>query len=288
DLIGPVRATFVDEETVELKTGLLAGRVLTRGQGLKVVTDDAEIVDIGTEFLVREDATLGTQVHVISGRVDATLRGDDGRGVQKVELRTGEMARLSVEEGEVDSADFGLFDMLRSYRRVEEVRGGILAYAGAAVPAAGPDASTDFRGGQTHTEGRVVFIPEVVGLLVSDEVTLRTVDGEVRLSAGEVVDSYLAHFDIGDSGAIRDGGRGSVTFGGRVLAVLADGTALEATDRLFSRDDRQFEAAESRGLESDSDSVSVSPDRTAVTFDLNAEAVSAVDQFRVLVRGTQN
>lgn len=86
DLVGPVKAVVEDAGTVRLRSGLLAAEVTEAGHGFRVVTEDADVLDLGTAFLVKKDFGSGTQVRVTAGRVEAALVDEAGRTVKVLDL----------------------------------------------------------------------------------------------------------------------------------------------------------------------------------------------------------
>ncbi|MEM1063190.1 MAG: FecR domain-containing protein, partial [Planctomycetota bacterium] len=130
DLVGPVRARIDAERIVRLDEGLLAGVVGPAGRGFTVTTEDATVVDLGTRFQVHKDRASGTQVRVTSGRVEATLRRDDGGDAKVLDLVAGESARFDATTGLVDGLE-ALFDFETAYAPVEGAKGDVRRFAGA-------------------------------------------------------------------------------------------------------------------------------------------------------------
>ncbi|MEM1061875.1 MAG: FecR domain-containing protein, partial [Planctomycetota bacterium] len=78
DVRGPAIVAWRGADRVELINGTLRASVPPSGVGFTVVTERAEIVDLGTEFVVGHRLTEETHVGVLSGRVD-TYVWDAGR-----------------------------------------------------------------------------------------------------------------------------------------------------------------------------------------------------------------
>ncbi|MEM1062965.1 MAG: hypothetical protein AAGJ97_11625, partial [Planctomycetota bacterium] len=283
DLVGPAQMRVDGPDRVWLSSGLVAGTVGPDGRGFMVRTEDADVVDLGTEFVVHKNYTVGTRVDVRSGRVEARLKDESGRTVKIVELLADQRGRFDHVSVTADGFVGGLEDLLARYTGVSRARGGVLRYADGAVPLAEPDRVTDLRTGMAPTAGRVFVIPERRGVELAEALTVPSPDGPVTLPAGTRIDSYLFHFDVGDGLQLSHVGRGAVTFGGAVAAVLTSADALAATDDDFGLPAATFDPVPHRGLESETDTVAVTADHRSVTFDLDAEVLRVLDQFRVLV-----
>ncbi|MEM1063019.1 MAG: FecR domain-containing protein [Planctomycetota bacterium] len=287
DLAGPVKANFTGEDVLNLASGLVSAHVGTTGHGFTVRTEDADVIDRGTEFIVSKDFSEGTQVHVMDGHVDAILKDRDGVQKRVVELLAGQSVSYSFDGQAIEGFDFRLTDRFDRYENVRSSRGGILRYGGVAGPLGALPEVLDLRTKGAPTGGRVTIVPERTGFELREAVSVSGRFGNVSLPAGTVVDSYIAHFDVVDGQRIVGGGDGSVTFDGEIVAIISDAESLAATDALFGRPSVVYEDVGHRGLEGESDQLDVNPDRSSVTFDLDAESLRPLDQFRVLVRRAQ-
>ncbi|MEM7809968.1 MAG: hypothetical protein AAF532_00620 [Planctomycetota bacterium] len=286
DLVGPGHVRFDATDRVWLKRGRLAASVGLAGVGFTVGTEDADIVDLGTAFQVHKDFSLGTQLRVTEGSVQTRLKDDAGNVVQFLDLVAGESARLD-RVAVVAEQTGDLFDFDAAFDPVGQAKGGVRRFTGAAQPLSSSLVGLDTRSGVTNTLGRVFVLPERSGLVLDREYPVETTSGRVTIPAGTPVDSYLFHFDMGEVDVITALGRGSTTFGGRVLAVVGSSDGLATTDATFANPGATFDPAAARGLEPDEDDVSVSADGRTVTFDFDVSPPGSLDQFRVLVRGTK-
>lgn len=68
-LEGPAEATLETPSRMTLHTGRIAAAVPTAAVGFVVLTPDAEVVDLGTEFGVHSGPLAATDVHVFKGEV---------------------------------------------------------------------------------------------------------------------------------------------------------------------------------------------------------------------------
>jgi hypothetical protein len=88
-LEGPARLRFLDGRRVRLESGRLSARVPRGAEGFRVDTPSSEVVDLGTEFGVSVGGDGSSEVHVLSGVVQARRDGKDsfvrlteGRGLR--------------------------------------------------------------------------------------------------------------------------------------------------------------------------------------------------------------
>ncbi|MEM1061075.1 MAG: FecR domain-containing protein [Planctomycetota bacterium] len=285
DFVGATRARVRSAALVELRAGLVAGRVGPRGTGFTVRTEDAEVVDLGTRFLVHKNFESGTQVRVTEGAVSTRLLDRDGATTRVVDLVAGESLRVDVADGVADGLD-GLFDVVAAYEPVRRAKGRVRRFSGAAKPLSSEVVGLDFRSGRFETSGYVYVIPEASGVVLDEPLTLDDSSGGVVIPAGTVVDSYLLHCDMGKAHAIGTLSEGSLRFGAEVAAVVRSTAGLAATDGMFATAGSRFEAGASRGLDGEDDVLRVSPDRQTISFDWSLTDASAVDQALVLVLGT--
>jgi hypothetical protein len=76
-LEGPARVRFIDGRRVRLESGRLSARVPRGAEGFRVDTPSSEVVDLGTEFGVSVGGDGSSEVHVLSGTVQARRDGKD-------------------------------------------------------------------------------------------------------------------------------------------------------------------------------------------------------------------
>ncbi|MEM1062517.1 MAG: FecR domain-containing protein [Planctomycetota bacterium] len=284
DLIAPVRVRFDRGGDIRLFRGSISAEVGESGHGFAVRTDDTDVVDLGTKFVIHKDAANGTSVSVQKGRVEARLKDNDGQIVRVIELLADQQLRFDVVDATLDESAFGLTDLLDRFRIVRRARGGVTRFSGAVSPLSEVSDGLDLQEGALRTDGRVVVIPERTGIELAEPLAIETAAGPVTLPAGTVVDSYLAHFDMAKGAVFAGGGKGAISFETQVLAVIDTATGLAATDRPFGVPAALFSDVGHRGLETDQDTFSVTADGNSVTFDMAATPAASLDQFRVLVR----
>ncbi|MEM1063844.1 MAG: FecR domain-containing protein, partial [Planctomycetota bacterium] len=260
DVVGPTKMTVENDGRVRLRAGLVAGRVGEAGRGFTVATEDADVVDLGTRFLVHKDQSVGTVVRVEEGRVEARLKDRAGSAVRVVDLVAGQTAKLNVyNETAEQTAD--VFDFRDRYEIVRQSKGEIERFSGSARPViwSGYElAESDFL-----TGGSVYVIPERRQIVANSAV--HSADIVRILDEDTLVDSYLFHFDFNEAGGhVYQTGRGSVTFGSDVVAIITDAAGLRETDGVYGLERGTFDTADHRGIETETDSVTVSDDGRTV------------------------
>ncbi|MEM7811369.1 MAG: FecR domain-containing protein [Planctomycetota bacterium] len=283
DVIGDTEAVFESELDVALRSGLLAADVGLNGRGFTVGTEDADVVDLGTRFLVGKNFSSGTHVRVDEGLVEAWLKDEDGSIRSVVELIAGQSGRLDRSAG-VDTQGESLFDFDTAYAPVAKAKGDVRRFSGAARPFWSALVGLDLRPFETLTKGRVFIVPEAKGVVLADGLVVSGRDGVTEVAAGTAVDSYLCHYDIGDGTRLEAAGQGGISLGTDIVAVIDTSADLAATDALFANPGTRFTDEPFRGLDDSGDEITLSADGSTVVFDLEAQPGRPLDQFRVLVR----
>jgi hypothetical protein len=77
-LSAPAELHMVSNSSATLVSGAAGVRVLHAQRSFVLNAPDVAVVDLGTEFAVRVDASRQTQVHVYAGEVEISMLGDDG------------------------------------------------------------------------------------------------------------------------------------------------------------------------------------------------------------------
>jgi len=97
---GPARLPLVGPNRARLQQGKLAVEVPDAAKGFTVESPEGRIVDLGTRFGVAVDNCGGTEVHVLEGLVQASVRGE----AQPRPLRQSQALRMTPRE--VVAVDF--------------------------------------------------------------------------------------------------------------------------------------------------------------------------------------
>lgn len=275
DLIGPAELKLAAMNQVQLQQGTLTARVLPGGEGFTVKTPDAEVIDLGTEFLVRYDSREGTDVSVRRGRAQASLLNPQGEPVRMLELTAMRSAHLLQRANTINEIDF----RPEVFQVTDESRGGIRSLNG------GVRTTTTRQGSycrdQVLTPNHLLIIPERQNVQLDANLVLNGIEGSTRIPAGSVVSSYLIHFDPGREGIFAP--RGSITFFGTIAAVVGRSPDLAATDARFGLEETVYETAAFRGLELDADEIRLSDDRQTLGFFFGVSPPHYLDEARIFV-----
>ncbi len=106
-LEGPAKFELTDEEVVFLHRGKIAAYVPEGAEGFRVVTNSAEITDLGTEFAVDASSDGETQLFVFDGEVDL-VSGSTSRRIEAGNAFTidgaGNAERANFSSGAFDRA----------------------------------------------------------------------------------------------------------------------------------------------------------------------------------------
>ncbi|QDT65392.1 FecR domain-containing protein [Calycomorphotria hydatis] len=281
ELTAPLSLLLNSDRDLYLFDGQVAARVSEKDKGFIVTTQDAEITDLGTEFLVRRDPSLGTEVAVSDGEVTAALFNPDGSIKEVLQLSAGQAARLDrglqiAREFAIGSEFLQIFHEIDSRIGVKRM-GGQLRSAGESV--------TELTPGKQQTADHILLVPEKTGIVLSTDepLTLNSAHGHITLSPGTRFDSYLVHYDPGALNQV--GPVGKISFQNRVLAVVTGSDDLAKLDSICAIPGTTFTPEKYRGLEhiGTDDEVTLSDDGMQVSFDLHLEAPNYFDQFRILV-----
>jgi len=275
DVLGPATVRLENSSRITLKSGIVKARISEGGEGFVITTPDAEIVDLGTEFLVRYDAESGTDVSVRQGRARASLLNWGGKPTKILELTDHRSATFQKTSQVAKEVDF----QAHMFAPIDRSRGGIHSIDGTIRTATRKYVA--LFGGQVQTPNHMLVIPELQNVELHADLTVNGVEGPVHVPAGSVISSYLMHYD--PTAAVTVAPRGAVTFFDRVTAVLVDADALRQTDPVLGLPGVQFESADFRQFERDEDVVQISRDRRTVSFYCGLNPGEFLDEARILV-----
>jgi len=275
DLHGPVEIRLNAAQEIQLQRGVLTARVQAGGEGLTVRTPDAEVVDLGTEFLVRYDAGSGTEVSVRQGRARASLIDGNGIPLKTLELTASRSAQLQQSANKLVESRFDT----APYQQADRARGKIRSITGQlrTSPVTPPSLVSD----ESPTRNHLLIIPERQSVTLTEDLTVETLDGTRTYPAGAVLSSYLIHYDPTLNSSFAP--RGAVTFYGKLVGAIVQGSDLTATDLLFGHPEITYDTNSFRGLELKADEIRVSDDRETVSFFFAIESPHHLDQVRLLV-----
>lgn len=96
---GPAEFQIYDDDMIKLKYGQLYSQVPPEAYGFQVSTQHAKIIDLGTEFGVKEEIDGDTEVHVFKGKI-SIFSGLLTRRID-VDLLAGSALKLDTTTGEL-------------------------------------------------------------------------------------------------------------------------------------------------------------------------------------------
>ena len=92
---GPAELQILSVDTATLISGKAAVRVPSGTRGFVLNTPDAAIVDLGTEFAVSVGKQGASEVHVVNGKVDVSLLGNDGNTLTSLSVTKAKSLRVN-------------------------------------------------------------------------------------------------------------------------------------------------------------------------------------------------
>ncbi len=283
---GPARFELVDEKGGLLHQGKLSAHVPPEGIGFTVETPTMEVIDLGTEFGLNVTAHA-CEVHVFDGEVEAVLRQSPESPLK--ELITTSLTRRvqRASSGQLEAVSFNPDRFTPppvAVAGVNQVWGGIRLL--------GTQPETVQKG--TYQHSYILLFLEQAHVELEDPLEVSCIHpgrylvgfqpekgDEFRhmLQVGQRVDSYFLHYDTESETSSRC--RGTVRFDRPIVAVIAGGRQMGATDELLGAWCTAYDhpTVSDRGLEDDE--VVISGDRRRLTLDWGVG--KSADQIRVLV-----
>tara|TARA_R110002095_G_scaffold76879_1_gene65796 strand:+ start:5872 stop:7203 length:1332 start_codon:yes stop_codon:yes gene_type:complete len=280
DLSPKTQIQFRGDNKLYLFQGALSALVSPRGTGFTVETEDARIVDHGTEFIVEKKNSLGTFVAVNQGNIECFLLDSSGNSMRVIELSAGSAARFdwTSETGETIGA---FAQMFKRFEQSQKIRSGLKSLKGEARYAIAPPA--DLTAGACRTQNYALLIAENIGVVLQEDISFQSLEGPRTLPAGSVISSYLLHYDPSDN--VSRAGMGTIAFHQPVAAIIGDVAALRQTDTLFAIPKTRFSENAIRGVEisDDEDQIELDGSRHSLFFHFDMEPIGYLDQVRILV-----
>ena len=285
-LEGQTRFRLVDAKHGVLEEGMLSANVPPEGLGFTVDTPQMEVVDLGTRFGLNV-TKVASEVHVFDGEVEATLQRDTQRSQTEL-LTTSHTRRAQADNPELEAVAFDPERFVAppiSLDGVSRIQGGIRVLRT-------PPQSVR-KGAYQHNF--VLIFQEQAHIELEDPLEVSIFkpgcyqvgfapenhgDFEKILSVGDIVDSYLLHYDTKTDQMTRC--TGTVQFDRKIVAVIAGGKQLAATDELLGTWCTSYDRPGSIERQLENDNVVISADRTKLTIDWGVGP--SADQIRVLVQ----
>ena len=308
-LQGPSSFELKSTDLLHVSSGNLVARIPEEAIGFTITTNEAEVVDLGTEFGLRVGDGRQTEVHVIEGLVEVFERHDLGTGGSS--KRSDESVR--VEEGQAIRLKVGAADELgsedipvRSSRGVlgNRKRNALgLTFLQGSIRLKETISSAELR---RSASSWIEVIPEQSGVLLQQDIPVTLIapgnyrsfgDSGQVIPAGTKVDSYLFHFRSAQPSPVQ----GVIKFDQEIVGLVCEAGQLAISDSIVGRSGVRYPVAsrQYRGLEPrdpsksldpnkgggwTADNVTVSQDMKTVGVSVNVNPGRGVDQLRVLVR----
>ena len=303
-LRGPASFDLKSTDLMHVSSGNLVARIPEEAIGFTIATDDADVVDLGTEFGLRVGDGGQTEVHVIEGLVEVFERDDSSNRSAKsirveegqaIRWRIGDVKEIGTQRIPVRSSRGVLGTGKRSSLGLTFLQGNIRLKETVS--------SADLR---RSASSWIEVIPEQSRVLLQQEIPVTLVaPGNYRIfgdtgqviPAGTKVDSYLFHFRSAQPSPVQ----AVINFDQEIVALVCEADQLAASDSVVGRNgvrypvaSRQYRGLEprlrSKNLHPDkgggwtADEVTVSKDMKTVGLSVNVNPRQGVDQLRVLVR----
>ena len=285
---GPARFELVSGDLMRLSSGKLNAWCPETAHGFRVETPQAVFTDLGTSFGVIAGEGDADRLTVFDGEV-AVQSDDDSVATTILTGRRSLMvsSQAAIEEVAFDGSLF---------KNIWPITSGIIRTNGQIVPPP-PDSSIHLM--QYESNRELIVLPERRNFRIEEPIDVQiTEPGWFRM--GEVptepwqpknphrrVKSYLLHYNpVGDS---RDMSfkrfRGSVTFDGRILAVIGASDSLYRSDQLAKGvaipEGQDVRGVEANDEDAPQDRVYISKNRRTLKVDLYAGP--SIDQLRIIV-----
>ncbi len=263
----PARFRVLNGNATEVDYGAVTCQVPESAHGFLLDSPNARVVDLGTGFraVALEVGTLS--VHVTQGAVRI-----DPSGGESLHLPAGQLAKVSSD---------GRAKVLKGPRQKPSVSGQF-RFRDEHPKSLGYDDFVHDELAYAFLESHAVRVPYDLRLDLAETGTHTSFIGSPRvIPEGTIVDCYLIHCAPKRK---RHEVKGSVTFPGEILGILANDDRLNATNELLGARWTLACQHPERGIESlpdvNSDRLKISRDRRTLTGHFRT---MSIDQVRVLV-----
>lgn len=265
-LEGPADFEFTTDGSRRLWRGQLVAKVPPEDTGFSIDTPSMKLIDLGTEFGLSTDPNGGSEVHVFKGAVEVRpLDSSDGQSQTSITLLTGQAGGFPMMESPVRQIAFNPKRFSKAWR----VNSSVTSTSGAMHFVHPPPQSVVE--GQTEANDLLLLfleredqtLPRGMAVSITQPGLYTTFNHHhACLPPGVTVDSYLVHFDpIGSKNnqppIIVEG---SVTFDKPILAILARGDHLAASDEWLAYPGTHYQGTPTfRTRDGDSFSANIAP-----------------------------
>lgn len=265
----------------------------------EVLTNNVQLIDLGTSFGVSVEPSTGTtRTFVYSGKVQAVPLDPQGRP-------SGESIMLVERESATAKADIGVqrggADRFSFVTETNDAP--YLVQATGNARYLGSLAVNQNTSGDLSSDQTSFVLLEKTGVSPASELTVAVTEPGLYenfielakpLSLDTAVDSYLVRFQTKNNQLTSVTGR--IKFPRPVLAMMTSTAQRIATDPLFALPDSELSFQDGSGLEpyllkhlsndvNDSDWIRLSKDRLTIEYQLAAQGL---DEFRVLIQAAED
>jgi hypothetical protein len=276
DLKAPLKVTLSSSNKLNLAHGEIKALVPGTAIGFQVETPTAQIIDLGTEFLVQHELGHETTVTVRQGKVEVNQLDYSQSPIRQMQVDAGQAASVTHRELKLEGYDEN------KYQSIDQSRRGVIRLEG--VTRLDSVNLSILTTGTHPTNNHVLLVPEQQRLSLKEAMTVQSTDGPVQFNAGDIVSSYLLHFDPEQTKSIVPP-IGAVEFSLPITAIVADGAELTHLDSIVGVTDGLYQTEDYRGLElKEHDQIDLSTDRKTLIYHLSFSGTKLLDQCRILIR----
>ena len=284
-LEGPADLELIGPGETRLHSGKLTANVPPEGIGFQVHTERAKVLDLGTTFGVSVRTNGVTDVAVFEGRVAVTSLASREEKV----INEGDEVSLNEGSGALTPRKFNT----HSFRGWQVLFG--VVNTGGRIRFAYPQ--SQLNPADVTDADNIVIFPERFATKLRTDFTVSITDPgdygpdeiigrQEMLTAGKRrVNTYLIQYHPPqvDDEAKSNPSRfvGEVSFDRPIIAIIADGDQLKASDQVLGRKRFVYPQGSQRALKN-GDHLSLSQDRRTLKLDWQATA-DGVNQIRVVV-----
>lgn len=291
-VIGPVDFEIVDAMNTRLLFGSLSANIPESAHGFEVLTEAAQVVDLGTAFGVSVSEDGVTDVAVFEGKVEVKPTEASPSAPPQL-LKAGKAVRAKKGVATLESAKFDPRQFEKSWR----LAAGVVSMSGVFKFAApGPWQIQEFKDDQA-----IVIFPEQNEVLLTNSLAVDVAapgsynkdltKQRARIEKGTQVRSYLIQFNPKhrkQTAGLRRSGK--IRFQGKIVGLIYRSDRLRKTDELLGIPGADYGKGR-RGLEgSITETTTKFADHDALRFfddqrslKVGLETGRDVDQVRVLV-----
>ncbi|MEM8669381.1 MAG: hypothetical protein AAGG48_17790 [Planctomycetota bacterium] len=300
---GPASFDLINPDELHVASGSLVARIPEEAIGFTITTDEAEVVDLGTEFGLRVNNGRQTEVHVIEGLVEVFSRRDsNSRSAQSIRVEEGEAIRWTADEIEANAAESIPVQSSRGLLESRQRTDLGLVFLHGNIRLKESVSTTDLT---RPASSWIEVIPERSGVILDQDVPVTLVapgnyrvfgDSGQTLAAGTRIDSYLLHFRSTQPSPVQ----GVIHFNQPIAGLVCEADQLAVSDNVFGQPGVRYPVASKqyRGLEPrirfdnpnqdkgggwTADEVTLSKDMQTLGVSVNVNPLLGVDQLRVLV-----